>query len=190
MLRELPHRWNWQTAFLPAFGFERLLDAEKWWELAVISFKARDPFLSRTPQACLDALDQILTVSANLAISTNTLPTRTEAGIAQIISEFDYESHKPLLQARAIQLSRLIVNAPPMLRPLIGSYRECLQTYLQRRGDDGRQSNGKIEVVIPPSMLIRQTVERLEELDAQRAALQSEPALLNYNPLALEASGP
>ena len=43
MVAELP-RYNWQFAFLHAFGayFQRPLDVEKWWALQVVQFTGHD----------------------------------------------------------------------------------------------------------------------------------------------------
>jgi len=174
MLRELPNCWNWQTAFLQAFGFQRLLDAEKWWSVAATAFMGRDPTLFAPKESCLARLDEIMRASANVRVSTNALPVRAEATLLQVISEWDYLTQRVVLQQKLVQLIMLRASAPVSIVDIIDAYRECLRAYLQKRDLSGYAPENKRQVRIPGPLLAREAVRQLQMLDERRAALRQE----------------
>src|SRR5206468_1121555 len=62
LLKGLHERFNWQTAFLEAFGahFPRLIDWDKWWSARVGEVSQKEPFGLFTTSEQLRQLDQAL----------------------------------------------------------------------------------------------------------------------------------
>jgi len=172
MLRDLPNCWNWQTAFLQAFEFPRLLDVEKWWSLSVASFLGRESIQSASVDRSLSRVQEIFSVPAQLRLSTNALPVRVEATLGEVISDWDYAQQRPVLQQKIGQLTVLALTAPRELAPLINRYRNCLHSYLLKRDQAGRSPGSKRPMNVPGPVLAREAVRQLATLDEERQSIR------------------
>lgn len=176
MIRNLPNCWNWQTAFLHAFQFERLLDAEKWWFVATSTFQGRDMAGYSSTRMALESLEGILTTPAHLRLDTNAVPVRIEATLTQVISDWDYPLQRTVLQQKLAQMALLRSGSTAEVALLLDGYMACLQGYLQKRDRFGRNPNSKRDIVPPPNLLVQDAAQQLRLLDRQRLALRQQIA--------------
>lgn len=174
MLRELPHCWNWETAFLRAFQgyFPQMLDLEKWWTVILIDFTGRDPTQVWPGEKCLDRLDELLLVPAQIRLNPDVLPVRTYVTLQQIVNDWDFSLQKGSLGLLENQLAILRVNCPLKVVDLIDRYRQAIQTYLQKRTDVHASSGTKRQEGVSAHLLVRQMVLRLDELYRERETLR------------------
>jgi transposase-like protein len=172
MLRNLPDYWNWQTAFLKAFGFGRLLDAEKWWWVETAAFTGLDTSRYLSESACLARLDEALRAPARVSLSTNALPVRIEATLTQVVSDWGYAQQRAALQQKLIQLSLLRAAATKEVSPLIDAYTASLHNYLRKRDQTEGSGAPMRAAVTPGRALVHEMVRELARLDEQRAALR------------------
>lgn len=190
MLQTLPHCWNWQTAFLSAFGFDRLLAVEKWWSVSVASFAGHDASVLASDGRALERLGQLLVATGQVRLDTNTVPARSEVSLSRVIAESSFESHRSVIQERAELLARLRRNAPIALAPLMDEYRDCLESYLRQRERAGVLSSSKRDVVLPAATVVRQTTRRLSELDARLEKLRQAIRQAAFTAAAAPAANP
>lgn len=176
MLRALPHCWNWQTAFLDAFGFERLLAVEKWWSVTVAAFVGNDASVVASSEQTLARLGEILTVATDLRSQANDLPSRETLGISRLIAESDYTAHRSVIEQRLPLLTTLRRTAPPRLATVIDGYQECLQDYLRQRNRAPGRDDARRQPVLPAALVVRQTLRRLADLEAQLGQIRKEMA--------------
>jgi hypothetical protein len=176
MLENLPGCYNWQTAFQNAFrgNFKELLDVEKWWALQVVGFAARDPGAQWTPAVSQAKLDEILSVPVEFRSASNALPARAEISLQAAIRNFDSDRRTPILQAklRDLEIAQFRVAAP--LAALTTAYRRALADYLGPDGINGPvRSANKHSPAVPRQVNARDTLKRLDELDARRRTVES-----------------
>jgi hypothetical protein len=119
-------------------------------------------------------VDEILTVPAQMRLSTNTLPVRTEATMAQVISEWEYSQQRIVLQQKLHQLALLRTTAPNQIAPLLERYWVCLHTYLVRRDHSNYSGDNKRQIHSPGPLLANEAVRQLATLDKQRLALRQQ----------------
>lgn len=176
MLRSLPHCWNWQTAFLDAFGFERLLAVEKWWSVTVAAFVGNDASVVASQEQTLARLGEILTVATDLRSLTNHLPARETLHLSRLIAESDYASHRGVIEQRLPLLTSLRRTAPARLATVIDGYHECLQDYLRQRNRASGRDDARRQPVLPAALVARQTLRRLADLEAQLGQIRKDMA--------------
>ena len=123
MLRELPHYWNWESAFFRGFypQFESLLDLEKWWAVKLVSFTGRNPNQAWGPTICLQQLDEILLASVQLRWSTNALPVRSQATLQQVLTEWEFPAQQELLWQVIRRLTALRPYCPRDIELRVGT---------------------------------------------------------------------
>lgn len=174
LLQELPWCWNWETAFLRAYRryFARTLDVEKWWSVVLTSFTGRDPSQVWAAEICFDKLDEILLKPAQVRLSPDVMPVRTYVTPQQIIADWDFASQKAALDQTLLQLAILRVNCPLDIAALIERYRLTFQNYLQKRGEASSTAPTKGQALVSIPVLMRETIDRLDELYRQREALR------------------
>jgi hypothetical protein len=175
-LQTSPDYFNWQTAFQHAFraNFAQPLDVEKWWALQVISFTAHDPGPMWTPAASREKLDEILSVAVDFRTASNALPVHTEVSLQSVIRNFDSARQMAILQVklRDLELAELRMAAP--LAPLAAGYRAALAEYLgQSRQTASVTPVSKHPWPGPTKAGARETLAKLDELDAQRRVVES-----------------
>ncbi|MBI3192797.1 MAG: hypothetical protein HYZ36_09040 [Pedosphaera parvula] len=174
MLDQLPRFWNWQLAFLRAFheDFSSMLQVEKWWSLRLVAFTGRDASRVWTPELCLRELAEILTASAEVRTSTNTLPIHTEVTLQQMIMNWNFDWQKPVLRQKLVQLANLRVNSPLGVVAIIDRYRQTLESYLRSRSEAENAPDTKLRTHSRGRILGQQTAKRLDDLDKQRRNFQ------------------
>jgi hypothetical protein len=176
MLQASPNYFNWQTAFQNAFhaDFAQPLDVEKWWSLQVINFVAHSPGPAWTPAVSREKLDQILSVAVDFRTASNALPVFTEVSLQAVIRNFDPTRQTAILQTklRDLELAQLRMAQP--LVSLTAEYRAALADYLGWHRETvtvlrfGRQS-----LAVPQKAGARDTLDKLDALDAQRRTIES-----------------
>jgi len=176
MLQTSPNYFNWQTAFQNAFraDFAQPLDVEKWWALQVISFVAHDPGPTWTPAVSRQKLDEILSVAVDFRTTSNALPVHAEVSWQAVIRNFDAARQSAIFQVklRDLELAELRLARP--LAPLAAGYRAALADYLgQSRGAAPLTPFSKHPSRAPTRASTRETLTKLDQLDAQRRVIES-----------------
>ena len=173
MIDNLPQHLNWQTAFLQAFAphFDRLLDVEKWWELACVHFTDIDFAARFSPRDSWRRLQQALDVPVEVRFSPDRLPAQAEITLQEVIHTWEPARAEAALQRVAGKLSLLRLQITPELRPLLDLYLSTVQNYL------GDTHSGAAALTVknfqPPLAGARDAAcRKLNALDAQRAALR------------------
>ena len=126
---------NWETAFHRSFHrhFPRTLDLEKWWMVTLIGFTGHDPTQAWAPEICLERLNEILLIPAQVRVAPDIMPVRTYVTPQQIIADWDFRAQKPALSQAVVQLTALRSNCPLAVAALVEGYRFAFQDYLQKR---------------------------------------------------------
>jgi hypothetical protein len=172
MLKALPGCWNWQTAFLRAFNFSRLLDVEKWWSVSLTTWTGRDPEAAERAEVWSQRLAEVLATPAQVHVSSNALPQRSEIPLQQVIAEWDFNQQRPVLRAKLNQLSNARLTAPADVAAVIDAYRNCLAQYLQRREQAGYVADIRRATPMPVTLAVQDAVRQLNSLDQQRESLR------------------
>ncbi|MGB7748241.1 MAG: hypothetical protein WBN75_13245 [Verrucomicrobiia bacterium] len=176
MLEMLPDCHNWQMAFQIAFreNFPRPLDVEKWWAVQVVSFVARDPGPCWTPAVSRDKLDEILSVPVEMRAASNALPAHAYISLQAVIRNFDRERQVAILQPklRDLELAQLRMAAP--LAALTDDYRRAIANYLGSTSHAAPLPHlGKHPPPSPSKTTVKDTLKKLDALDARRRAIES-----------------
>jgi hypothetical protein len=177
MVQLLPRYWNSQTAFLQAFQFYfgTVLEVEKWWTVSLLDFVGRDARQIWGLELSLEKLQEILVSPAHIRHAPDELPALSEATMAQIISEWEWERQWPILRQKLVQLTGLRNQAPMELAPLIDAYRIALEHYLQKRQGPGSSDSGK-RMAHPNAnrggASVEQTLQELDRLDFEKDELR------------------
>jgi hypothetical protein len=176
MLGLLPQYFNWQTAFLRAFGahFSRLVDVEKWWTLTLVQFTGRDPTRFWTRHESLDQLDAILVTPAQVRSSKSQLPSATKVPLQTVIQIWQSQRQLPVLREKIGQLQALRLRVPQNLVLVVDAYRVVLDSYVQKRSNVGVSPSEKNQQVANARVLVRETVKQLNALDARREQLRQQ----------------
>jgi hypothetical protein len=176
MLETLPQFYNGQLALQTAFRaeFPRPLELEKWWALQIVNFVTRDPGPAWTPAVSREKLDEILAVPVELRTASNALPAHAEVSLQAVIRNWASPQQIALLQLklRDLELAQLRMAAP--LAALTDGYRRALADYLgQGQTAAPAVHLGKHAPVSSPQMLLNDTLQKLDALDARRRAVES-----------------
>jgi hypothetical protein len=179
MLARLPQHLNWQTAFFENFGeyFQRPLDVEKWWAIAVQNALGREQWQGWSMATSYDKLDEILHVPVQIRTSPQSLPNATQVSLQTFLQQWDYPVQHELLQRKISQLKAAQINMAQPLANLTEHYRLALETYLQNR--DQNAAGGpprKGQVPVRPQSLVNAAVKQLILLDKQRILFKPKPA--------------
>jgi hypothetical protein len=168
MLQNLSRHWNWQTAFLRSFHdhFPRLVDVDKWWALNVVLLTGRDMFSIWPEEESLRRLSELLHTPVQVRTHRGELPLTTHVTLQSVIEEWEPSRQTALLRHKLHQLEAIRPRLPERIGPLADRYRQIIGTYLDKR-PGSRQSP------------IRETIQRLDELDAQRDSLRDRLAAAN-----------
>jgi hypothetical protein len=170
-LQNLPRTWNWQTAFMQAFEFQRMLDVEKWWSLTVIEFTSRDQRQAWSQAVSLRRLDEALRVRVEYRAATNALPETRLVDLKMVLEEDD-----ATLQRQALEeiLNQLRSTAPYMAAQVAGaatSYQKTIETYLQKRAGRNVTPGLRTTSAAQSESLKAETLRRLATLDEQCRAM-------------------
>lgn len=177
MLRELPQKLNWQFAFLEGFHsqFHSQLDVEKWWALQLVQFTGRDLMQVWTPEMSWEKLDEIVRAPATVRTSALEMPHVTEVTLQTIIHDWDPIRQQQALKRKLQELELLRARVAPELLAVVDDYRLLLTNYLKKQNFSGNFF-GLLKPVGPIRNRFSEiTIQRLDALDAERAALKPKP---------------
>lgn len=193
MLDQLAVCYNWQTAFFRAFDplFQRPIDLEKWWALQVTHYTGRE--LARTwslPVSWLK-LDEALQVPVEVRRRRDELPVAATVPLATVLREWGFSRQDLALRERLRALELLRLRVAQELVGLVDAYRHLLEVYLERRARLGMDAPGVTRPSLDVRLLVRETLERLGELEALRTQARPQPeAPTATNAPAAEAVAP
>ena len=174
MLENLPHFYNWQTAFLTAFHehFQSPLDVEKWWALQVVDFVAHEPGTQWTPAISRQKLDEILSAQVEVRSVSNSLPSRTEVSLQAVIRNFDSARQTAILQTKLRDLELAQFRVAPALAVLTDGYRRAIADYLGQ--GEGRRATMLNKHSAPPQKAgAKETLKKLDALDTKRRSVEA-----------------
>ncbi|MDE3067214.1 MAG: hypothetical protein KGJ60_06630 [Verrucomicrobiota bacterium] len=178
MLGDLPRYYNWQTAFQRAFAadFATPLDVEKWWALQTLAFAAHNRGPTWRPEVSREQLDEILAVPADVRFASNALPARAVIPLQAVIRNFDFAQQARILQGRLRDLEAVQFRLAPPLAALAAEYRAVLDHYLARRSGARPRPTmwNKHPQPEPLKLLLRDTLKKLDALDARRRIVESQ----------------
>jgi hypothetical protein len=169
MVEELPRHYNWQFAFLHAFGasFQRPLDVEKWWELQVVHFTGRDLGQTWPVEESWRRLGQAVRSSVQVRVGTNELPMSAEVSLQTIIRAWDRKTQTQAIEDKLRELALMRPRLARELAALAEDYSKALQAYLQARERTGLFSYRKNAAQRRAS---EEAIRELDSLDARLAA--------------------
>jgi len=178
MLVQSPYFLNWQSAFLSAFQahFPRMLDAEKWWSVVLTHFTGLDPSQAWSPAVAVEKLEDALHPPVLISGARPDLAQRTRLPLQQLIREWEYLRHRPVLLNTRQQLAILRVRMPPEYRALADEYRRVLEDYLRLRDKSGLGRAFAGQPFTSAEHVARETVKKLNDLDERRTALGTSPS--------------
>ena len=175
MLARLPESLNWQTSFLRSFGahFQRLIDVDKWWTLHVVHLTGLGFTSAWGREESCKQLDDILTTPVQVRLNPTELPITTQVTLQNIVREWDFQQQQPVLLQKLNLLQALRWRASRETAGLVDGYRQVLEFYLQQHKGLGSSPSRKGP---PPNLnvLLKIATKRLDDLDAQRAALRGQ----------------
>jgi hypothetical protein len=177
MIRQLPLHLNWQTAFLQAFSphFARLLDVEKWWDLACVSFTQVDVADHFTPEDSWSKFQDALTVPVQVRRSADELPAPSQITLQEVIATWDPPTAAPVVERTVRSLELLRFKAAPEMAALLDGYLATLRSWLNdTRPESPAWSAKNHETQL--AGLRHFTCKELAALDQRRAAAQSKQA--------------
>ena len=184
LLAQLPSVLNWQTAFFSVFreNFRRALDVEKWWSLRAVRFAARDPGPRLTPAASRDRLAELLAVPVEFRSAPGALPEYTSVSLQTAIQNFSDEQRQSVLGIRLRDLELAQFRMAQPFAALTDGYRVTLADFLAAKPTAAAGKNGTAYRRNPS---VRETIKKLDALDARRRALEEK---MDASPLPKNAS--
>jgi hypothetical protein len=191
MIRQLPQHLNWQTAFLRAFSpqFAHLLDVEKWWDLACVSFTQVDMSDRYNPEDSWIKFEDSLTIPVEVRQSAKELPVPAEVTLQEIIGQWNPQTGAPVLQQTVQGLELLRLKAAPELAQLLDGYLATLQHWLSDTRPDRPAWTAKNHEEQLASLRYFACKE-LSALDQRRAALRRQKSSAAAPPQAAAPGSP
>jgi len=163
MLSRLRDHYNWQTAFLQAFGFQSLREVDKWWTLRLVQFAGRDSLSIWSTGEVNGQLMDILSTTVHVRRATNELPVATQVPLDRVLQEWDFARQQTVLGQKLMQLDALRLRAPTNFLGVVVGYRRQLSDYVARRQRIARPADAPIV-----KSLVKETLQKLGELDVRR----------------------
>jgi hypothetical protein len=154
-----------------------MLEVEKRWSVDLLVFTTNDPFRVASRLNCIDKLNEILSLPAQVRLSTSSLPQRKLLSLQQAITEWDLVSQRQVFPQRLAQLANLQPSAAPDIASVIDGYERVLATYLEHRALALRSPENRMQPTFNSTLVIQDAVKELELLDKRRKALAPEPSL-------------
>jgi hypothetical protein len=175
MLSLLPQALNWQTAFLRAYftRFPTLLDAEKWWALSVVHFTGRDGAYAWSIPRTLERLGDALQIPVEVRRSPNEATQRSSVSLEEVLRSWGPSPQRTALLGILSRLRAVGSSAAKQAYPVVQGYQNLLAGYLHRRERVPRRNEAKGMVSAEASVLLRDTLTRLRELEQAQARLQA-----------------
>jgi hypothetical protein len=143
----------------------------------LLAFIARDPTEVWSRVSSLDKLDEVLSVSAQIRVTSDTLPQRKVLTLQQVITNWNFSVQVPVLQQKISLLAVLRYHAPQDFTPLIDGYESSLSAYLQKRFAAGRPPETRMQPTFNSVLAVDDVIKELAELDKRRKALRPEETL-------------
>ncbi len=182
MLAQLPQHYNWQFAFLGAFRahFERPLDVEKWWSLALTQASGREAAQTWPLEASWQKLDQAIHSSVQVRTGTNDLPLRADASLQQVVREWDARRQTEALNNTLHELGLLRLRIAQEYIGLVQDYSQTIETYLKQRerGGAGFLSTRRAG----QKRAVEAAIQQLDVLDARRERMRPTPRPASASP--------
>jgi len=177
MLGQLTSTLNWQTAFLRAFEptFPQLLEVEKWWAVTLAAFLERDEFHAWPLELSLKRLEEVLRVEIEVRSGPGDPPQRDRLTLTEMINRWALAQQAPVLQTKLNQLTALQTDVAQPVVPIVVGYRAALSAYLEQRVRKPPAPAPRGRPATELSVVTRDTLRRLEDLDRQRASLATAP---------------
>ena len=169
-LQVLPLSWNWQTSFRQAFGFEKMLDVEKWWALVTVEFTSRDSRQAWSPAASLQRLDELLGTRMQWRASQNAVPENRQVELTTFLREIDWNMQRAALTEKISQLGYTAPHLAPQVGALALEYRKVLDRYLRDRERPIKPGLRMTPEAIQQKA-VSDTVRRIEVLNAKRKGM-------------------
>ncbi len=163
MLSRLRDHYNWQTAFLQAFGFQSLREVDKWWTLHLVQFAGRDSLSIWSTGEVNAQLMDVLNTTVHVRRATNELPMATQVPLDRVLQEWDFARQQTVLGQKLVQLDALHLRAPTNFVGVVGGYRRQLSDYVARRQRIARPADAPMV-----KSLVKDTLRKLGELDVRR----------------------
>lgn len=185
-LAKLPGYYNWQTAFFSAFAdnFKHPLDLEKWWALRVVRISTRDPGPHWTGDVSSERLADLLTVPVEYRSSSNSMPEHMQVSLQAAVEHFSRDDRDTVLydKLRDLRVAQLRMSQP--FGGLAGGYASALADFLGEGHDPVMTVANKHVSRVRHTASVEVTVEKLNQLDAQRREIESRlpPNLLPSTP--------
>jgi len=165
MLHRLPDHYNWQTAFLQAFGFQSLREVDKWWTLHLVQFAGRESLSIWSTGEINAQLVDILNTTVHVRHATNQLPVATKLPLDRLIEEWELPRQEPVLRQKLVQLDALRLRSPTNVVAIVATYQQYLSEYLTRREQLRANRPANAPIV---KTLVRKTLQKLGDLDVRR----------------------
>jgi len=169
-LQMLPLTWNWQTAFRQAFGFEKMLDVEKWWALVTVEFTTRDQRQAWSPPVSLQRLEELLATRMQWRASQNALPENRDVDLGTLIRDIEWSLQRTALTEKISQLGYTAPHLAPQVGALAVEYRKVLDRYVRERERPSKSSLRMTPEALQQK-LVSDTIRRIEALDAKRKGM-------------------
>ena len=150
-------------------SFPTTLDVEKWWALQTVVFTSQSPGPQWTPEISREKLDEILSVAVEFP-----LQVQQPAQLAwkfpcrQVIQNFESVRQLEILQTKLRDLEMAQFRMAPALAVIPLNIATPWPPTWESRC---RDAAGKFIINIRPRATARETLSRLDILDAQRRSL-------------------
>ncbi|MCX8091432.1 MAG: hypothetical protein N3I86_10990 [Verrucomicrobiae bacterium] len=177
MLDQLAVCYNWQTAFFRAFDplFQRPIDVEKWWALQITHYTGRDLTRTWSLPVSWARLEEALRVPVEVRRRREELPVAATVPLSTVLREWPFARQETALRERLRALDLLRLRVAQELVGLVDEYRRLLALYLDRRARLGLDAPGVTRPSLDARLLVRETLQRLDELEAMRERLRPLP---------------
>jgi len=163
MLARLRDHYNWQTAFLQAFGFQSLREVDKWWTLHLVQFAGRDSLSIWSTGEVNAQLMDLLNTTVHVRRATNELPVAMQVPLDRVLQEWDFAQQETVLRQKLVQLDALRLRSPTNFVGVVVGYQRQLSDYIGRRQRLARSARAPIV-----KSLVKATLQKLGELDVRR----------------------
>jgi hypothetical protein len=124
-----------------------------------------------TPTESAQKLEAALHTSIAVRVTSGEMPTRTEISLQTVLREWDTVRQLKTAQDKVLELDRLRLRVAPEYMKIVADYQTALRDFIRERSSFTTTFN-KLRTQ-PPGIkkIIAAAIERLDELDAQRARL-------------------
>lgn len=174
---ELGQVYNWQTALGHAYPdhFPNTLAFAKWWTLQAEYLIGRDGKQLWTPAESAEKLATLLKATVAIRTGTNQLPVRTEVKLQTVLTEWDTVRQMEVLPQKLRELEQAQLRVAPPFMVLVHDYQLAVGQYIRQR--QAWTTTFADFKRLPPGLqkLVRESVQKLDELDARRELIGAKP---------------